>query len=518
MFSFSRRRMKLGRVKKVQLSESANGIKSPMRPRKQSNNPNVESAMLAVNHSDELESHCPPAPVINSSGNSENWMVLSVAGETPEPRFNHAATVVGNKMIVVGGESANGLLDDVQVLNFDTFSWTMASSKLYLSPSNLPLKIPSCKGHSLVSWGKKALLVGGRTDPANDKVSVWSFDTETECWSVMEAKGEIPVARSGHIVVRASSVLILFGGEDAKKKKLNDLHMFDLKSLTWLTLQCTGTRPSPRSNHIATLYDDKTLFVFGGASKSRTLNDLYSLDFETMVWSRIKIRGFHPSPRAGCCGILCGTKWYIAGGGSRKKRHAETFIYDIFKSEWSVAITPLPSSITTNKGFSLVLVQHKDKDFLVAFGGCKKEPSNQVEVLIIEKNESSMGRRSTLSKFVGLMQFAKRSSSAGPASQTINGSSRSSVASAAKQNLASVIEHGSGRKSLSELTFMDQNHPSENVSLRKQFRIEEEHNTTVRITKNSDDSSSILQKQMIDQEPCRLLQAYINFTTQEWLP
>lgn len=88
MFSFSRRRMKLGRVKKVQLSESANGIKSPTRPPKQSNNSNVESAMLAVNHSDELESHCPPAPVINSSGNSENWMVLSVAGETPVPRFN----------------------------------------------------------------------------------------------------------------------------------------------------------------------------------------------------------------------------------------------------------------------------------------------------------------------------------------------------------------------------------------------------------------------------------------------
>ena len=39
-----------------------------------------------------------------------------------------------------------------------------------------------------------------------------------------------------------------------------------------------------------------------------------------MVWSRIKIRGFHPSPRAGSCGVLCGTKWYIAGGGSRKKR------------------------------------------------------------------------------------------------------------------------------------------------------------------------------------------------------
>lgn len=39
-----------------------------------------------------------------------------------------------------------------------------------------------------------------------------------------------------------------------------------------------------------------------------------------MIWSRMKKRAFHPSPRAGCCGVLFGTKWYIAGGGSRKKR------------------------------------------------------------------------------------------------------------------------------------------------------------------------------------------------------
>ncbi|KAK8709864.1 hypothetical protein V6N13_060865 [Hibiscus sabdariffa] len=489
MFSFSRRRMKLGRVKKLQISESAHGTKSPIRPSKRNNNTIVESALPAESHSDEFDSQGPStAPEISSSGNSENWMVLSVAGEKPVPRFNHAAAVIGNKMIVVGGESGNGLLDDVQVLNFNDFSWTTASSKLYLSPSSLPLKIPSCKGHTLVSWGKRALLVGGRTDPGNDKVSVWAFDTETECWSVMEAKGEVPVARSGHTVVRANSVLILFGGETAKKKKLNDLHMFDLKSFTWLTLQCTGARPSPRSNHVATLYDDKTLLVFGGASKSRTLNDLYSLDFETMVWSRIKIRGFHPSPRAGCCGVLCGTKWYIAGGGSRKKRHTETFIYDVLKSEWSVAVASLPSSITTNKGFSLVLVQHKDKDFLVAFGGYRKEPSNQVEVLIIEKNESSMSRQSNPGKSAG-----RRSSSVGSASLPINGSSNHSVDSAARQNLASVIEHGSGRRSLSDLSLADQNPLPGNVSLRKQFHNEEEYNTSVRIPKSSDDLSSVLQ-------------------------
>lgn len=69
-----------------------------------------------------------------------------------------------------------------------------------------------------VSWGKKVLLVGGKTDSGSDRVSgwitlflwlilsfirmililslvfsVWTFDTETECWSLMDAKGDIPV-------------------------------------------------------------------------------------------------------------------------------------------------------------------------------------------------------------------------------------------------------------------------------------------------------------------------------------
>ncbi|KAK6913804.1 hypothetical protein RJ641_021125 [Dillenia turbinata] len=473
MFGFSRRRMKLGRLK-VQLSDASQGTRSPIRQSKCNNNSNGESLAPAISHSDKLNRECSSTmsePNSSTSGNSENWIVLSISGEKPVPRFNHAAAVIGNKMVVVGGESGNGLLEDVQVLSFDRFNWTPASSKLYLSPASLPVKIPACKGHCLVSWGKKVLMVGGKTDPASDRVSVWAFDVESECWSLMDAKGDIPVARSGHSVVRASSVLILFGGEDAKRRKLNDLFMFDLKSLTWLPLHCTGSGPSPRSNHVAALYDDRILFIFGGSSKSRTLNDLYSLDFETMVWSRMKIRGFHPSPRAGCCGVLCGTKWYIAGGGSKKKRHAETLAFDVLKVEWSVAIRYPSSSITMNKGFSLVLVQHKDKDFLVAFGGSKKEPSNQVEVLIMDKHDTSTGMRSTPSKGLEASLFENRSSK-GLATQLSNSSLQSAVDSVARQNLVSAIEnHGSGRRSLSETILVDPGH----VSLRKQFHEEEYH-------------------------------------------
>lgn len=510
MFGFSRRRMKLGRLK-VQLSDSAQGTRSPIRHPKRVSSYSGQGLAPALNASD--ESNCQTssgAPEFNNctSGSSESWMVLSVTGDKPAPRSSHAAAVVGNKMVVVGGESGNKLLDDVQVLHFDRFSWSTASSKLYLSPTSLPLKIPACKGHCLVSWGKKVLLVGGRTDPASDKVSVWAFDSETECWAPVEAKGDIPVARSGHTVVRASSVLILFGGEDTKKRKLNDLHMFDLKSFTWLPLHCTGPGPSPRSNHVATLYDDRLLLVFGGASKSRTLNDLYSLDFETMIWTRIKIRGFHPSPRAGCCGVLCGSKWYIAGGGSRKKRHAETVILDILKLEWSVAVASPPSSITTNKGFSLVLVQHKERDFLVAFGGSKKDASDQVEVLIMEKSESSLNRRSTLSKGAETMISENILKSTGLAAQPSNTALNGTVGSVARQNIASAVEHGSGRRSLSESLLIDPNSSAGNVSLRKQFHDEEEPTNNVpKISEDGSFSKGVEQKPRIhDTGP----QAYTN--------
>ncbi|CAL5347027.1 unnamed protein product [Camellia sinensis] len=267
-------------------------------------------------------------------------------------------------------------------------------------------------------------------------------------------KASMIVARSGHTVVRANSVLILFGGENAKRKKLSDLHMFDLKSLTWLPLHCTGQGPSPRSNHVAALYGDKMLLIFGGASKSKTLNDIYSLDFETMIWSRIKIRGFHPSPRAGCCGVLRGTKWYIAGGGSRKKRHTEMLIFDVLKQEWSVSVASPPSSITTNKGFSLVLMQHKERDFLVVFGGSKKEPSNQIEAIQKEKLKAPKGKdwkaiTKAIQKVVLTITLPfNHYDGIRLATQLSTGSFNGSVDAVAKQNLASIIEHrGFGRRS-----------------------------------------------------------------------
>jgi hypothetical protein len=110
----------------------------------------------------------------------------------------------------------------------------------------------------------------------------------------------------------------------------------------------------------------------------------------------------------------------------------------------------------------------------------------QVEVLELDKNESALRRRSTPSKGPASILLEKHSSSTRLASQ-LNHCSQRLVDSVARQNLASAVEHGSGRKSLSES--VDPSYPPSNVSLRKQFDRDEEYNADVKMDKNSDGSS-----------------------------
>lgn len=115
-------------------------------------------------------------------------------------------------------------------------------------------------------------------------------------------------------------------------------------------------------------------------------------------------------------------------------------------------------------------------------------------LVVTEKNESALGRRQTPTKVPGSILLEKHSSSTVLASQLKNDSSKRLIDSVARQNLASAIEHGSGRKSLSEsLLVQDSNSLPTNISLRRQFDHDEEYNGDVRIDKHPEDESSFPQ-------------------------
>ncbi|XP_028225037.1 uncharacterized protein LOC114406519 isoform X2 [Glycine soja] len=116
-------------------------------------------------HFEKMLSSVAPDKHTCTSGNSKNWMVLSISGDKPTPRSYHATVVIHNKMIVVGGEFGSGLLDDVQV----------------------PLEgFSALQGIS----GAQRFQIHKAYESFDHLSSIWSFDTYTECWSPMETKVE----------------------------------------------------------------------------------------------------------------------------------------------------------------------------------------------------------------------------------------------------------------------------------------------------------------------------------------
>ncbi|KAL3699278.1 hypothetical protein R1sor_017300 [Riccia sorocarpa] len=425
----------------------------------------------------------------------KSWTRVHTRGNRPAPRFHHAAAVVGRKLLIIGGDTGSQMLNDVQMLHLGKLTWSTigvgasAPSKGLTIKASAAEQLPRCKGHTLIPWGKTVILIGGQMDPPEDKVAVWSFDLEMDCWTKVTTKGDIPSARSGQTVTRAGSILIMFGGEDIKGRKLNDLHILDLKSLMWLPLHTSGNGPSPRTRHIAEMYDDRFLLIFGGATRSKISNDIFALDFETMEWLRLKTKGNPPIPRAGHAGALVEDKWYIVGGESRLPGILETSVLNISSMTWSVVTPSSAGTVTSHQGLSLVYMQRKEKKFLVAFGGRGNDTSNAFQVMYLPAVEEPSAPR-TLGGLLGFSSAPEGSPESSPLSQhsrphnsipSLLGSSMTcACVNVAKSNLVSALEYRASHQKLQQSRSSTDGHSSDLSSglipLRKRYAMSQESN------------------------------------------
>ncbi|KAL6534894.1 acyl-CoA-binding domain-containing protein 4 [Orobanche gracilis] len=106
------------------------------------------------------------------------------------------------------------------------------------------------------------------------------------------------ISRGGQSVTLVGTTLVIFGGQDANRSLLNDLHILDLESMTWDEMdtcrQCKrvvqvppiyrGVPPSPRPDHAAAVHADRYLLIFGGGSHAACFNDLHALAIQTIEW------------------------------------------------------------------------------------------------------------------------------------------------------------------------------------------------------------------------------------------
>jgi leucine-zipper-like transcriptional regulator 1 len=85
--------------------------------------------------------------------------------------------------------------------------------------------------------------------------------------------------------------------------------------------ETTGEVPQQRANHSSALLEETgELFIFGGWNGNERLNDIHVLDTNTSTWTRPRVGGVLPHPRAGMTlTALRGRLFLFGGSGTSAK-------------------------------------------------------------------------------------------------------------------------------------------------------------------------------------------------------
>ncbi|KAI3848752.1 hypothetical protein MKW98_012463 [Papaver atlanticum] len=192
--------------------------------------------------------------------------------------------------------------------------------------------------HAVVVVGQKAYVFGGEYAPrvqVDNHIHV--FDTQSLTWSVADATGDIPPPRVGVTMAAVGGTIYVFGGRDKEHAELNELYSFDTCTNMWTLLSSGDVGPLNRSYH-STASDGHRVYVFGGCGVAGRLNDLWAFDVRDQKWVTF------PSPGEKCPGrgrpglaVAGGNIWVIYGFAGKEMNDVHCF--DPVKEEWTLVET-----------------------------------------------------------------------------------------------------------------------------------------------------------------------------------
>jgi N-acetylneuraminic acid mutarotase/predicted Ser/Thr protein kinase len=163
------------------------------------------------------------------------------------PRAAGAAAVVGDRIVVVGGQSHKRLVDTTEV--FDGKRWSPAA------------KIPTTREHlAAVSDGRYLYAVGGRAlSPDKNSPALERYDPARDRWQRLP---DMPTPRGGLGAAVVDGHLFALGGE-SPTGVLGEVESYDLARKSW------SSAPSMRTprHGIAVAAIGRSLYSLGGAQR-----------------------------------------------------------------------------------------------------------------------------------------------------------------------------------------------------------------------------------------------------------
>jgi len=106
-------------------------------------------------------------------------------------------------------------------------------------------------------------------------------------WSLVNAHGSIPPARSGAASVIVGNKLYMFGGYGGETGgRLDDFYSYSFDTNTWEEVEVQSEdKPGCRENNGVVIGDSSRVYLFGGYNGQAWLNDLWTFDIETKCWT-----------------------------------------------------------------------------------------------------------------------------------------------------------------------------------------------------------------------------------------
>lgn len=302
-----------------------------------------------------------------AGGYAQQWTQLATTGTAPTPRNNASLTYdpVAHRLVVFGGRSSAGDLNDLWSLDLATTTWTQ------LTPAG-PMPEPRSTHNAVYDPGAQQMLIwSGRLASVfyND---VWALDLATNTWHKFAPEGVGPNTRygTGAIFDPVASRLVTFAGF-TEEGRFDDTWAFETTTATWSNLGLV-TNPGRRCLHTAS-YDPlgQRMIIYGG-QRNGSLGDLWSLDLNAHVWTELT-PATSPIGRTFPASVYDehGQRFIIFGGGGPAGiKYGDTWSFDSTTGVWEEIASTGDAPIARNGAVGVYLAHESRALF---FGGVGTE-------------------------------------------------------------------------------------------------------------------------------------------------
>jgi len=289
---------------------------------------------------------------------TEKWIQLDVTNpEQFAARRDHCLTAYKNSLFVWAGRSndlPNGM-DDILFLHLDTQEW----QRIY--PQNVPIVryAPICE-----LWREKMYMGLGYSyhddSPGHPYGDFYRMDLQPadgiyrfESIDVSSTRGW--EGRDHMDAVQFEGHLIFFGGW-AKNGILNDFVRFNMEEETLQIVHGAQEVPPNVYNHKEIIVANQ-LYVYGGEHLKNGVqfsNDIFRLDLDKFIWSRLYPSGKTPNPTAGHAMVSFSDIIFVHGGVGLSGFSNTLWDYSIQENVWNeflfAPFDPMPSARAYHTG------------------------------------------------------------------------------------------------------------------------------------------------------------------------